>query len=276
MDFNTEIQNATIKNLAAKSKIMAFIFIGIFILQVISISILLSTTNIIEEGKRFTPMIGMVLIMVAFIVEWSTYKYLKKVFESGRSVNASLPYILTIIEISFPTVILFFAGAMIRYLKIDYVHQLLSSAPAVMYFIMITLSSLMMNRKICFISGLLAGLEYALMTFYLLRNSLNFQIDFVGHASKAIMMVLAGIVAGYVAIKIKESVIDTLKAKDDLISKLDGLVKEKTIEITLQKDELEAKNKDIMDSIHYAKRIQDAQMPSEKFIARVMNKLKKR
>ena len=275
MNFNTEIQNATIKNLASKSKIMAVIFIGIFVMQVISLSYILTSTKFIVEDKKFVPFIGIFLMLIAFIVEWFTYKYLKRLSSEGKILNSYLPYALTIIEISFPTILLFFAGEMIEYLNLDFKHQLLSSAPSVMYFIMIILSSLMLSRRICFVAGLFAAIEYVCVTTFILRDSTNFQVDFVGHSSKAILMLLAGIVAGYVAIKIKESLVDSLKAKDDLISKLDGLVKEKTIEITLQKDELEAKNKDIMDSIHYAKRIQDAQMPSEKFMDRVFRKLRK-
>ena len=41
-----------------------------------------------------------------------------------------------------------------------------------------------------------------------------------------------------------------------------------------QKDIIEQKNKEITDSIRYAKRIQQAFMPSEKFVERIMNELK--
>lgn len=46
--------------------------------------------------------------------------------------------------------------------------------------------------------------------------------------------------------------------------------------ITLQKSELEEKNKSIIDSINYAKRIQKAQLPTDKYIAKNLEKLKKR
>ena len=44
------------------------------------------------------------------------------------------------------------------------------------------------------------------------------------------------------------------------------------IEITKQKEIIEEKQKEILDSIHYAKRIQTALLPNEKYIARVLNK----
>ncbi len=44
-------------------------------------------------------------------------------------------------------------------------------------------------------------------------------------------------------------------------------------EISLQKNVIEEKQKEILDSIHYAKRIQNALLPSEKYIDRNLNKL---
>ncbi len=46
---------------------------------------------------------------------------------------------------------------------------------------------------------------------------------------------------------------------------LEDLVVERTREVVLQKDIIEEKNKDIMDSIHYAKRIQDALLPAKSY-----------
>ena len=50
------------------------------------------------------------------------------------------------------------------------------------------------------------------------------------------------------------------------------LTKKQNLIIQLQKEEVEEKNKHITDSIHYAKRIQDALLPSEKYINRSLKK----
>jgi hypothetical protein len=47
-------------------------------------------------------------------------------------------------------------------------------------------------------------------------------------------------------------------------------------QIQQQKFEIEQKNKDMTDSINYAKRIQQAQMPTEKYIDRSLERLKKK
>lgn len=56
---------------------------------------------------------------------------------------------------------------------------------------------------------------------------------------------------------------------------LEQKVKERTIELQHQKELVEEKNKDILDSIRYAKRIQQSLLPSEAYIKRVLAKLKK-
>ena len=55
---------------------------------------------------------------------------------------------------------------------------------------------------------------------------------------------------------------------------LEKTVKERTYEIEQQKNLVEQKNKEITDSIQYAKRIQNALLPSEKYVAKSIEKLK--
>ena len=52
-------------------------------------------------------------------------------------------------------------------------------------------------------------------------------------------------------------------------------IKKKNILITAQKKKIEEKQKEILDSIHYAKRIQDAMLPRESYIEKTIRRLKK-
>lgn len=65
----------------------------------------------------------------------------------------------------------------------------------------------------------------------------------------------------------------TQKQKN-IIEKQKSLVEQKKEEIEKQKDLIEEKQKEILDSIHYARRIQRSLLTSEKYIARVISKLK--
>lgn len=58
-------------------------------------------------------------------------------------------------------------------------------------------------------------------------------------------------------------------------SMLEKKVKERTVELEEQKDIVEEKNKEIMDSIRYAKRIQTASLPSDKYFEKHFKDLKK-
>jgi hypothetical protein len=54
------------------------------------------------------------------------------------------------------------------------------------------------------------------------------------------------------------------------------LLEARNLEIHTQKEIIEAKNKGIMDSINYAKRIQDSLLPTEKYIQRSLERLRKK
>jgi two-component system sensor histidine kinase ChiS len=56
--------------------------------------------------------------------------------------------------------------------------------------------------------------------------------------------------------------------------KLEKTVEERTAEVVKQKHLLEEKNKEVMDSITYARRIQSSLMPTEKYISRILGKKK--
>jgi hypothetical protein len=70
--------------------------------------------------------------------------------------------------------------------------------------------------------------------------------------------------------------LETLQENERLIREqnviLEQKVKERTLELQEQKELVEEKNKDILDSIRYAKRIQDSLLPSEKYLERNLSK----
>ncbi len=79
-----------------------------------------------------------------------------------------------------------------------------------------------------------------------------------------ILMVAAIIYAFYLIVKIRESNHRRFQAQ------LQKALNEKTREVIIQKEEIEKKNKDITDSIRYAKRIQDAILPDLEKLKRIL------
>ena len=75
-----------------------------------------------------------------------------------------------------------------------------------------------------------------------------------------------GILLIYIIIKL------SLKRVKDQNEKLEKIVEERTAEVELQKDEIEHKNRDIVDSIIYAKRIQNTILPTRENSLKILHK----
>lgn len=69
---------------------------------------------------------------------------------------------------------------------------------------------------------------------------------------------------------------DKLEAQEKAMLVLEERVNERTIEVVKQKEIIEQKNKDITDSIHYAKRIQQALLPTFNYIDKSLKRLQKK
>ena len=68
---------------------------------------------------------------------------------------------------------------------------------------------------------------------------------------------------------------DKIEAQEKALEVLEDKVQQRTAEVVKQKQVLEEKQKEILDSIQYAKRIQQSLLPTEKYIERNLNRLKK-
>lgn len=275
-----DLSASLLKNLVLKTKILTILFSVIFTAQAILISLILITRNPIAQSfpKKIMVFGPLFLLMAAFF-ELLYLFYLKKQSKKNIRQTTLFTYIIAFIEISFPALVLLMLVSMAGNLLIIPVNEILNSPPFILYFIFIILSSLHLDKKLCTFSGLIAGTQYACICIYF-KNHYNLEALFVPNIiAKSILIFVCGLVAGFVSKKIKLALIDALQAQNKLINELDAMVTEKTQEITQQKTEIEKqhfelreKNKEIVDSIHYAKRIQNSLMPTEKYIHKNINR----
>lgn len=281
--FSPDLTASMLKNLAIKTKILIGLFSVIFIGQVIIITVLLAIHHPVAQSIPKKIMVfGPLFILTAAILESLYLRYLNKQIKNNSAPKPSFTYLIAFTEISFPAIVLLIVVSMAGNALIVPANEILSSPPFLLYFILIVLSSLHLDKKICAFSGLIAGMQYIFVCIYF-KNIYTLEALFVPNiVAKGILIFVCGLAAGFVSDKIKQALIEALHAQDKLINQLDNLVKEKTKEVTLQKieiekqhSELQDKNKEIIDSIHYAKRIQQASLPSDKFIARNVSRLKK-
>jgi serine phosphatase RsbU (regulator of sigma subunit) len=262
-----ELQLSLLSNLRLKSKVLAIFFGFVYLMQLISISAAYFCS---EEFSRIIPlkmMLTLPLLMIAAcLLEVYAIRYFKKMEQSGGQVSRSFLFLVTFVELSFPTTILIFVSVFLLPTGKFRPDDMLGSPPTYIYFLFILLAPFSLDRGLCVFAGLVAGLEYIVYALYMVKN---YDLPFSqtpNNVVKGFMMVICGIVAGLVSKKIKEAVVSSLQSKNDLINRLDILVNEKTYEINKQKEEIAERNKDITDSINYARRIQTAILPKNEFL----------
>lgn len=265
-----EINRSLIANFRLKAKILGILFGIVFTLQVIGLSIFLSQTNVVTTIIPLKiAFMGPSLLLFAVISELFTFRYLKKLEGKEEDIKLGFVYIVTFVEISFPAILMFILGTAMFQNPFYKASDIVNSPLLVIFFIMIILSSLLLNPKLCLFSGVIGGIEYFLLNAYFIThsNDLNL-IGFMNAGIKSLLIGVTGLLAGFVSRKIKEAIISSLQAKNDLIFHLDKRVAEKTREVTEKNVLLEEKQKEIIDSITYAQRIQRSLLPTEKQIER--------
>jgi serine phosphatase RsbU (regulator of sigma subunit) len=262
MDSAREFNITLIKNLRLKARVLAAIFGIVLLIQVVAICIIHASSNWFNTVSLKTLIIGPFLIFIAFICEFGAQRHFNKRLLTGREVSHWFAYLTTFIEISFPSLIILFAAFFLPVSTGVSKVVLLNAPPSLLYFVMIMLSTLMLDFRLCLFAGVVSAVQYAIITVYLVSHfERTSQMDLPNNLFKAMIMVATGLIAGLVSKKIREAVLESLDSKEQLINRLDRLVNEKTSEITKQNEVIVQKNKDITDSINYARKIQNAILP---------------
>ena len=193
-----------------RAKLLAWIFfyaiavlflIRIFFLDYVQL--FLSNINLIYIFQ------GTLLLFV--IRETVVIKTINKRLASGKDIDYRLRYLSNLIEISYPTVVLIIIGLYFKSIAI------LFTPIVYFYFLIIILSTLSLEFKISLFVGITAAIGYVAI-FLLYKNSPEGNIDtnFLGieilHYGKAAILILAGVVAGFVANQIKKKIINVNNA----------------------------------------------------------------
>lgn len=124
------------------------------------------------------------------------------------------------IEISVPTVIIYFT------FKVFYSVQALFTPILLIYFIFISLSSLRLIFTLSLFTGLVAGVEYILLSMYILQrvkyDAAYSSLYYPGmHISRGLLLMLVGLVTGLVSLQIKKRMKrsrKTMEEKNRIIS----------------------------------------------------------
>jgi adenylate cyclase len=236
MELSTEFTRTVYDNLRLKSKILAFVIGAVVVLQVIGIIFVYQKGLLQKYNITSIAFFGPCIITVACISEIYAYRFFKRKINELAPVSNWIIYGTTTIEVSFPTLILTFVLLLRANFPGVSANLIISSPPFIMYFIMIALSSLVMNVRLCFYSGMMAGLQYLALVIILAKVNMLNELDIPNAFSRAVFLVAFGIIIGFVSRKILESVRSSLESKNKLIHELDSMVREKTKENHAQKE----------------------------------------
>jgi adenylate cyclase len=187
-------------------------------------------------------------ILLLFVLrEIFVIRIIKNRLAGGKGINDKFRYLSNLIEISYPTIILVVLGVNLKSIVI------LFTPIVYFYFLVLILSTLSLDFKISFYSGIAAAIGYIAIFLMFGRpehgiTNNNFLGNEILHFGKAVLLIIGGIVAGLVANQIKKKIIkinNTLLEQNRIINLFGQQVSSSIV------DELLAKNNKIESAEKY-------------------------
>lgn len=161
-----------------------------------------------------------VFLVIMAVYEWGIYRSIGRLVELKKDLPMAVKFVNAAVEVTAVTLVLYISSE-------DFSRQILVmiSPIASFYFFFIILSTLRLSFTLSLFTGLVAGVEYTLLCLYFLRNTplpaevqLYHPLPYVG---KGLLLILAGIAAGYVARQINKSIrttIESMESQNQLIT----------------------------------------------------------
>ncbi len=161
----------------------------------------------IKYGDKLSiPRMIIELLLIGFSgFEFVIWYFINHCLNKEKSVPITLRYIVAFVEISLPTLLIFIISHVVS------IHALYLP-PVFLYFIIIALSALSLNFRLCLFTGVIAALEYILLAWYLINftetheNFYNLPpiSMFIVHIVKSSLILTTGIITGIITNKLKK------------------------------------------------------------------------
>ena len=187
-----------------RSYLLIFLFTLILVIAVVNFLII--NENIVTFYGGATAFI----IVLGFIVGFLLYQvlivqYLKRILRRGDGTSTAFKLIHTMIEISFPTAIMFYMVAEKRMLSF------IDSPVALTYFLFIILSVLHLDFKVNIFAGVFAAAQYLFVVYYGFHYA-EHDVTYAtstpenAHYIRCIVIVLSGAAAAFVSAELKNRI----------------------------------------------------------------------
>ncbi len=238
--FEEIFSDEIVSNESFRSKVLAGI-IGFLIFVVILISLVFKEQ--FKDISQFPIIIQLTLIILAVIFVRALFvsRAAKRWTRFGIKAFITIRYINAFIEISVPSIVL-----IIYSFNLPSVYPLFTPI-ALLYFIIIMLSSLELDFKLCVFSGLMAAIQYTVIAFYLSNkpfpdDAVRVSSFFPAYLGTAALFFISGHTAGLITNQIKKGLMKHYQAQTERneIQKLFGqqISKEIVDEILDNKSEI--------------------------------------
>lgn len=200
-----------ISNESFRSKVLAGI-IGFLIVVVLLIS--LAFNKEFKDVSQFSITIQVTLIIlgVIFVRALFVSRAVKKWNRYGVKAFIIIRYVNTLIEISVPSLVI-----IIYSFSLPSIYPLFTPV-ALLYFLIIMLSALELDFKLCVFSGTIAMIQYLIIAWYLTNKPAS-NIDalslFPTHIGTAALIFISGHTAGLITNQIKKGLLKYYKAQTE-------------------------------------------------------------
>ena len=199
----------------------SFLLVILFsaILVIASINYLLAERSLAHFYGGFRSFLTIFSFVVMFIVyQLVNIQYLKKKLRLGYSTSLRYKFIHTMIEISFPSTIMFFMMGQLKVLSI------IDSPVLLTYFLLIILSVLHLDFRVNIFAGIFAGLQYSGIIYYgfeYVSTSSNYKTNIPENSYyiRSVILILSGGAAAFVSAELKKrikSAFDFQEAKNQV------------------------------------------------------------
>jgi adenylate cyclase len=146
---------------------------------------------------------GFLLIFIVYQV--LILQYLKRKLRKGSGTPRLYKYVHTMIEISVPTVIMFFMLSQLKMLSV------IDSPIFLLYFLFIILSILHLDFRVSIFAGIFASAQYVFLIYYgyheaNIMDSYEPSTPEAAHYIRAVIMILSGAAAAFVSTELKNRV----------------------------------------------------------------------
>jgi adenylate cyclase len=193
-----------VKSEFQRSYLLIILFSAILLVSITNY-FLLRNTLIKFYGGPTVFFTGVTFMVLFLLYEVLVLQYLKRKLRNGSGTPLSYKYVNTIVEITFPTTIVFYMLTELKMLSS------IDSPVSLLYFIFIILSILHLDFRVSIFTGILAAVQYGFLVYYGFHN-----VDYKdGHLAstpevvyyiRAIIMNLSGAAAAFVAAELKNRI----------------------------------------------------------------------